>query len=184
MFTEIKGWTAVASSDPSSAPFSCLNVHLGFTRDDTKALYYLYPNILDWSPPHTPAFVTSFCEWTCTCLPFQASHTHIQYSTCQKCRFHSCPDYKGNSPIRSRDNEGMQSFPMSQKLSSSTIPLIFFFFFLKCLSWYFCIKVTRLSLGTLLCVCGLYSRWRVTTCVCMYGCMCACLCVCVPSALL
>lgn len=50
--------------------FSCLNVHLVFSRDDTQALYYFYPNILDWSPFSSPTTL----EWTCMCLPFQASH--------------------------------------------------------------------------------------------------------------
>lgn len=156
-------------SDPSSAPFVSLNVHLGFSRDDTQALYYSIQIYLTEAP-----FITDSSEWACMCLPFQASHFFSAVSCSMKASVTSVWSSR-NMKVCNHSPETTNWAALFHSAS--------FFFFLSVCSDIFVLKVTRLSLGTWLCVCGSYRRRRVT-CVSVCESVCLCLYVCVQSALL
>lgn len=50
--------------------FSCLNVHLVFSQRRHAGIVLFLSRYTWLKPP----FITNYSEWTCMCLPFQASH--------------------------------------------------------------------------------------------------------------
>lgn len=142
--------------NPSSAPFSPLNVHLGF-KPETRHEGIVWLCI----PIYLTEAAAGHPEWTCMCLPSSRPHTSVPSPAGLPAITNVDVSYvltvktTGNWPIPGRIDEGMQSYRTCPKNWAALFDWKgFFSFFLKCLSWYFCIKVTRLSLGTLfVCMC-------------------------------
>ncbi len=94
-----------------------------------------------------PPFTTNYSEWICMCLPFQASHWSAVTHRPPPIRNVLVSENEGNLPVRSRNNEGMQSHPMSQNteqhysvesFSKSVCPDIFVLKVTKLWVWAHC----------------------------------------------
>lgn len=111
------------------------------------------------APPRLllPSWAVSASEWTCMCSPFQALHlssTGRNVDYCLVC------EEAGTVKVGGRHPQVL--------ILSSTIALDVFIQVCKSIKvfGYFCIKSYQTcSLGTLLRVCGWYSRWKGTVCV-------------------
>lgn len=108
--------------------------------------------------PLLPSRAIGASEWTCMCSPFQASHSSSTVRHVDYCLVH---EEAGMMKVGGRHPPVL--------ILSSTIALEVFIQVCKSIKvfGYFCIKSYQTcSLGTLLRVCGWYSRWKGTVCMC------------------